>query len=79
MTTWVDGADVRQALAQLPPRQRAVMVLRYYEDLSEEQIAESLGIARGTVKTLARGALINLRQLLPTLAPVLSAEGGDRS
>lgn len=66
--SWVDGADVRAALLRLPPRQRSVMVLRYYEDLSEAQIADALGIAPGTVKTLARGALINLRKLLPALA-----------
>ena len=76
---WVEGAAVRQALAALPPRQRAVMVLRYYEDLSEAQIAESLGIARGTVKTLARGALVNLRRLLPAAAPALTLDGGERS
>ena len=74
LESWVEGADVRAAL---PPRQRAVMVLRYYEDLSEAQIAEALGIAPGTVKTLARGALVNLRRLLPGVAPVLSVEGGE--
>ncbi|SOC51780.1 SigE family RNA polymerase sigma factor [Ornithinimicrobium cerasi] len=74
---WVDGADVRQALGELPSRQRAVIVLRYYEDLSEAQIADALGVAPGTVKTLARGALINLRRLLPALTSVLSTEGGD--
>lgn len=74
---WVEGAAVRQALAALPPRQRAVMVLRYYEDLSEEAIAEALGISRGTVKSQASGALRNLRGLLPHLAPALTSDGGE--
>jgi RNA polymerase sigma-70 factor (sigma-E family) len=49
------------AVQALPVRQRAVVVLRYYEDLSEEQIAEALGCSRGTVKSQASAALANLR------------------
>lgn len=45
----------------LPPRQRAVVVLRYYEDLSEQQIAETLGCSVGTVKSTAHRALASLR------------------
>ncbi|WP_322921880.1 SigE family RNA polymerase sigma factor [Nocardioides renjunii] len=56
---------VRTALATLPPRQRAVIVLRYYEDLSEADIAATLGIAPGTVKSQARDGLARLRQALP--------------
>ncbi len=51
-------------LKSLPPRQRAVMVLRYYEDLSEEQIADTLGCSRGNVKSTAHRALKALRAAL---------------
>jgi RNA polymerase sigma-70 factor (sigma-E family) len=50
-----------QLLATLPRRQRAVLVLRYYEDMSEEQIAQTLGCAPGTVKSQASKALAKLR------------------
>jgi RNA polymerase sigma-70 factor (sigma-E family) len=49
------------ALQELPPRQRAVIVLRYYEDLTEAQIAETLGCSRGTVKSQSSRALDKLR------------------
>ncbi|GAA3515524.1 RNA polymerase sigma-70 factor (sigma-E family) [Streptosporangium album] len=48
-------------LKGLPPRQRAVLVLRYYEDLSDHEIAELLGISRGTVRNQAARALDKLR------------------
>ncbi len=64
---WVEGAQVRAALALLPPRQRAVMVLRYFEDLSEAEIAETLGVARGTVKSQASDAIRTLRRLVPAV------------
>lgn len=48
----------------LPPRQRAVIVLRYYEDLSEQEIADALGCSRGTVKSTAHHALKALRAAL---------------
>lgn len=53
----------------LPPRQRAVVVLRYYEDLSEQQIADALGCSTGTVKSNAHKALRRLRTVLAD-APV---------
>ena len=48
----------------LPPRQRAVIVLRYYEDLSEAQIALALGCAAGTVKSQSSAAIGALRRAL---------------
>jgi RNA polymerase sigma factor (sigma-70 family) len=48
----------------LPPRQRAVIVLRYYEDLTEAQIAAVLGCARGTVKSQSAAAIGALRRAL---------------
>lgn len=53
--------DMWDRLAALPTRQRAVVVLRYYEDLSEAQIAEALGVSVGTVKSQAHAALRFLR------------------
>jgi RNA polymerase sigma-70 factor (sigma-E family) len=57
------GDAVRRALAGLPFDQRAVLVLRYYEDRSEADIARLLGIAPGTVKSRAARGLAALRDL----------------
>lgn len=53
-----------QAVKELPPRQRAVVVLRYYEDLTEQEIADVLGCRPGTVKSQASAALASLRDRL---------------
>jgi RNA polymerase sigma-70 factor (sigma-E family) len=56
--------DLRRALLQLPRRQRAVVVLRYFEDLTERQVAAVLGCTVGTVKSQNAKALSKLRVLL---------------
>jgi RNA polymerase sigma-70 factor (sigma-E family) len=62
-TTSVDDRDALwRALGALPRRQRAVVVLRYYEDLSEVETAVALGISIGTVKSQAAKALAALRR-----------------
>jgi RNA polymerase sigma-70 factor (sigma-E family) len=58
----VDNRDeVWRALGRLPHQQRAVLVLRYFEDMSELQIADALGISTGTVKSHAAKGIANLR------------------
>jgi RNA polymerase sigma-70 factor (sigma-E family) len=59
-----DRLAVLAALAQVPPRQRAVLVLRYWEDLSIEQVAQLLACTEGTVKSQAARGLDRLRALL---------------
>jgi RNA polymerase sigma-70 factor (sigma-E family) len=67
----VDARDeVRRALAALPARQRATVVLRFVEDLSEVQTAQVLGCSVGTVKSQTARALARLRELLPAEQPV---------
>lgn len=60
----VQDAEVMVALRTLPQRQQEVLVLRYYADFSEEQIATTLGISRGAVKGYAHRAMNSLRAAL---------------
>jgi RNA polymerase sigma-70 factor (ECF subfamily) len=64
----VERDAIWQLLDTLPARQRAVIVLRYYEDLSEAEIAVQLGMAPGTVKSYASRALATLRTQLGSAA-----------
>jgi RNA polymerase sigma-70 factor (sigma-E family) len=63
--SYLDQPDeLTDALAQLPARRRAVVVLRYYERLDHEEIADSLGISVGTVKSTLHRALAQLKGTL---------------
>jgi RNA polymerase sigma-70 factor (sigma-E family) len=59
---------LRSALARLTARQRAVLVLRYYEDLPEQEVAQVLGCSIGTVRSTAHRSLARLREIAPELA-----------
>lgn len=66
------GLETREeliaALGELPPRQRAVIVLRYFLDLTEPETARALGCSTGTVKSNASKGLAHLREVfVPTL------------
>jgi len=60
----IERSSVPAALRALPTRQREVVVLRYYADLSEAQIATAMGISKGAVKAHAARAKASLRALL---------------
>jgi RNA polymerase sigma factor (sigma-70 family) len=66
---------LRAALTTLPARQRAVVVLRYYEDRTEAEVARLLGCSVGTVKSQTAKALTKLRTRLDDELPIPQSEG----
>ena len=77
-TSVTDRAALMSALAALPPRQRACLVLRYFEDLDVRETATALGCSEGTVKSQTSRALASLRTVFESAALaelVLSNEG----
>jgi RNA polymerase sigma-70 factor (sigma-E family) len=61
---------MREALLHLSPAHRTILVLRYYEDLTETQVATVLGCSVGSVRSRTHRAVSRLRQLLPSPEPV---------
>jgi RNA polymerase sigma-70 factor (sigma-E family) len=66
---------VTEALDHLTAKQRAIVVLRFYEDLSVPQTAQTLGISEGTVKSQTHAALARMREQAPELAELLGEVG----
>ncbi|HEX4470571.1 MAG TPA: SigE family RNA polymerase sigma factor [Nocardioides sp.] len=69
-----DQDAVWRALLTIPPRQRAALVLRYYEDLTEAQTADAMGCAVGTVKSQVSAGLAKLRDRLGDDVELLSPD-----
>lgn len=66
----VDARDeLVRALAALTARERAVVVLRHYADMTEQQVAADLGISVGTVKSTASRAMARIREVSAPVAP----------
>jgi RNA polymerase sigma-70 factor (sigma-E family) len=66
-----DHLVLQRALMRIGIRQRTVLVLRYFEDLSEQQVADVLGLSLGTVKSQAHRGLARLREAFGDLEPAL--------
>jgi RNA polymerase sigma-70 factor (sigma-E family) len=78
-TAFAERDYVLRALATLPPRQRAVLVLRFFNDLSEGETAELLGCSLGTVKSQAARGLARLREAAgePAGGAAWNGSGGE--
>lgn len=72
-----DRVVVSQLLGALSRRQRAVVVLRFYEDMSEKDVAETLGMSVGTVKSTTAAAAAKLRKLVSNQRPPGSLDGRE--
>jgi RNA polymerase sigma-70 factor (sigma-E family) len=72
-----DRADLAAVLLQLPTRQRATIILRYFHDLTEADAAAVLGCSVGTVKSQTSRALATLRELLTDHDLDAAETGGD--
>jgi RNA polymerase sigma factor (sigma-70 family) len=77
--TVVQRQDIMAALRRLPKRQRAVIVLRYFEDRPDHEIAAILGVAQGTVRSQTHKALASLRTTLAEAEPSASSTAPGRS
>ena len=73
----MDYVVIGAALERLTRKQRAVLVLRYFEDLSEKQTADILGVSVGTVKSQCAAALTRLRKGAPELSAFKLGGVGD--
>lgn len=78
-----EAVDVRdwvwRELMTLPPRQRAALVLRFYEDLSEAQTAEAMGCAPGTVKSQVSQGLRRLREAIGADVELVGGQATGRT
>ena len=70
---------LERALSRLTPKQRAVLVLRYFEDHTEARTAQVLGVTVGTVKSQTAVALRRLRDLAPELSDLVELRGASRA
>jgi RNA polymerase sigma-70 factor (sigma-E family) len=73
------NTDLTRALGELAPRQRVTLMLRYFDDLSEAQVAEVMGCSVGTVKSTTSRALERLRVVVGPRSPGTTALGHGRT
>jgi RNA polymerase sigma factor (sigma-70 family) len=73
-----DRLSLEAMLRRLPPRQRAVLVLRYWCDLDVRATAEVLGISEGTVKSASARGLAAVREALQAPQPQSNQIGGEQ-